>query len=293
MKQLLPSVSIILIKFKKIVPENSIKPPQRQSQNTKVSEKNGLCIYWKIGKRTTIWCTRSQDVEEFIEVVGSFVKKYKNSTIKQIQLLKDIWKCKSTTFDPNSREHIELLKRLWQKLNPNIVLDGLVSPQWKMIGFQGNNPGTDFRGMGLLGLLNLIFFAENYTEKIKTILSLDNEYPFAVTGINITNMLLQLLDLTEDLVNSPVPDTKWHNSLLTLFYYADNDDTFDELYCQSFLLFDTVWTHMNATYMNFPTILQKVRGLLEDLLGRKPLNLKQLIAWIEQIRVAYSEKIEK
>jgi len=39
------------------------------------------------------------------------------------------------------------------------------------------------------------------------------------------------------------------NPLLTLFYYADNDDTFDELYCQSFILFDKLWLHIHAEYM--------------------------------------------
>ena len=32
-----------------------------------------------------------------------------------------------------------------------------ISKQWQDIGFQGNNPATDFRGMGLLGLKSLLY----------------------------------------------------------------------------------------------------------------------------------------
>jgi len=48
------------------------------------------------------------------------------------------------------------LVQLWNTLHPDIVLTQRVSPQWTLIGFQGNDPATDFRGMGLLGLLNLL-----------------------------------------------------------------------------------------------------------------------------------------
>jgi hypothetical protein len=31
-----------------------------------------------------------------------------------------------------------------------------ITKQWQDIGFQGDDPGTDFRGMGMLGLHNLM-----------------------------------------------------------------------------------------------------------------------------------------
>ncbi len=49
--------------------------------------------------------------------------------------------------------------------------------------------------MGLLGLHTLPYFAENYTERMRTILECRREYPFAVAGINITSMLLEILNM--------------------------------------------------------------------------------------------------
>lgn len=47
--------------------------------------------------------------------------------------------------------------QLWKELRPDTPLTARISKQWCEIGFQGNDPKTDFRGMGLLGLLNLLW----------------------------------------------------------------------------------------------------------------------------------------
>lgn len=39
----------------------------------------------------------------------------------------------------------EALKALWHAAFPNIALKGLISEQWKEMGWQGPNPSTDFR----------------------------------------------------------------------------------------------------------------------------------------------------
>ena len=39
----------------------------------------------------------------------------------------------------------EALRALWLASFPNVVLKGLISEQWKEMGWQGPNPSTDFR----------------------------------------------------------------------------------------------------------------------------------------------------
>ena len=60
---------------------------------------------------------------------------------------------------------------LWKQLNPNTEIDSLISEKWTDIGFQGKDPSTDFRGMGLLSLENLVFLATVYTDHARNILS--------------------------------------------------------------------------------------------------------------------------
>lgn len=51
--------------------------------------------------------------------------------------------------------------------------------------------------MGLLGLLNLIYFAEHYLEQAKFLIFSKRNYPWAATGINITSMLFDLLEIKQ------------------------------------------------------------------------------------------------
>ncbi|KAL6136759.1 hypothetical protein ACLB2K_062054 [Fragaria x ananassa] len=123
-------------------------------------------------------------------------------------------------------------RRGWQV--HDIALSGLISEQWKELGWQGPNPSTDFRSCGVIALENLIFFARTYPASFRRLLFKQGgrratwEYPFAVAGINISFMLIQLLDL-------------W----------------------SAFEMVDAQWLAMNASYMQFNDVLQATRTQLE------------------------------
>ena len=51
--------------------------------------------------------------------------------------------------------------QLWERLCPHKPLRSRITRQWTEIGFQGRNPVTDFRGMGFLGLQNLLWVDSN------------------------------------------------------------------------------------------------------------------------------------
>ncbi|KAG9338685.1 hypothetical protein JZ751_025353, partial [Albula glossodonta] len=76
-------------------------------------------------------------------------------------LLMEVEKLRREPYDSENSEHEEMLLKLWKTLRPDTPLTGRVSKQWCEIGFQGSDPKTDFRGMGLLGLHNLLYFAEH------------------------------------------------------------------------------------------------------------------------------------
>ncbi|XP_075888789.1 ELMO domain-containing protein 2 [Nelusetta ayraudi] len=100
-------------------------------------------------------------------------------------------------FSSDNQEHEALLLKLWELLMPAIKLESRITKQWGDIGFQGDDPKTDFRGMGMLGLINLVFFSENYTEEARQVLSHANHpklgYSYAIVGINLTEMAYSLL----------------------------------------------------------------------------------------------------
>ncbi|XP_064206915.1 ELMO domain-containing protein 1-like isoform X1 [Anguilla rostrata] len=137
-------------------------------------------------------------------------------------LVLEVEKLRREPYDCENAEHEEMLLKLWKALQPETPLTGRISKQWCEIGFQGSDPKTDFRGMGLLGLHNLLYFAEHDKAAALQVLhdSLQPKhrpislgttsklskaewekkkfdkaigYSFAIVGINITDLAYALL----------------------------------------------------------------------------------------------------
>lgn len=114
------------------------------------------------------------------------------------------------------------------------------------MGFQGKDPATDFRGMGFLGLDNLRYFCEHHTDDWQKIVYYQAErtdskdYPVAIAGINITSLLMDLLEVDTE------PSIEGRLVRPILF---DHPNAFEEIYCICFKLLDQTWDDMEASYM--------------------------------------------
>lgn len=174
-------------------------------------------------------------------------------------------------FDGTCSEHQEALRELWAKAFPGRHLLGLVSEQWKEMGWQGKDPSTDFRGGGLISLENLIFFAKEYPTSFQKLLHKEEgnravwEYPFAVAGINISFMLIQMLDL-----RSVKPKTICGKNFLKIL--EEDELAFDRLYCVAFEMMDAQWLAMRASYMEFNAVLKATQAQLERELSLDDVN---------------------
>ncbi|CAH9096405.1 unnamed protein product [Cuscuta europaea] len=165
-------------------------------------------------------------------------------------------------YDSSNPEHQEALRALWNAAFPEEELRGLVSEQWKDMGWQGKDPSTDFRGGGFISLENLLYFAKNFPKSFQDLLRKQEgdravwEYPFAVAGVNITFMLTQMLDL-----EAVKPRNLVGASFLK--FLAENETAFDLLYCIAFKLMDHQWLVMRASYMEFNAVMKATRRRLE------------------------------
>ncbi|OVA11297.1 Engulfment/cell motility [Macleaya cordata] len=192
-------------------------------------------------------------------------------TPSQEECLQKLQRRIEANYDSSNPEHQEALRALWNASFPGEELRDLISEQWKEMGWQGKDPATDFRGGGFISLENLLFFATTFPKSFQDLLQKQEgnramwEYPFAVAGVNITFMLIQMLDL-----EAVKPRTLAGAVFLKLL--AENESAFDILYCITFKLMDQQWLAMNASYMDFNTVmkstqheLQKQLLLLEDI----------------------------
>lgn len=120
--------------------------------------------------------------------------------------------------------------------------DEIVSNRWSHIGFQGEDPGTDFRGMGLLGLEQLEYLSRRSSylalDLLKRSLNEENEYPFAIVGINITYNLVNLFkDGSMKHFYFDSGDALFRNEQRSLNLIR----VFNDLYVELFLRFDCFW----------------------------------------------------
>lgn len=82
-----------------------------------------------------------------------------------------------------------MLIDLWEGMLPNVAspFDSLslrgdinssgseyCSEDWGKIGFQGRDPATDFRGMGVLGLIQLVHFVKFSPSEARKVLAISN-----------------------------------------------------------------------------------------------------------------------
>ncbi|XP_074302710.1 uncharacterized protein LOC141634429 isoform X2 [Silene latifolia] len=165
-------------------------------------------------------------------------------------------------FDENRPDHQEALRALWDTAFPSVRLNGMISEQWKDMGWQGPNPSTDFRGCGFISLETLLFFGRTYPISFHRLLFKEDgdratwEYPFAVAGINITFMLIQMLDLFSD-------KPKCRPGVNFVKMLGEDEESFDVLFCIAFEMMDAQWLAMHASYMQFNEVLQATRTQLE------------------------------
>jgi len=163
---------------------------------------------------------------------------------------------RTTAYDSNNSEHEKYLEQLWDTMFPGVTRSARITNEWDELGFQGTDPATDFRGMGILGLLNLLYFAKTYNQISRDIL-LDSkgkyEYPYAITGINFTATIVKLL-------NQRKLNVYFLNNGCNLKYFS-------ELYCKIFIEFNDFWNKSKpANIFEFSTIKTKFDVIILEMI---------------------------
>uniref|UniRef100_A0A0C9RIJ5 TSA: Wollemia nobilis Ref_Wollemi_Transcript_16023_1409 transcribed RNA sequence n=1 Tax=Wollemia nobilis TaxID=56998 RepID=A0A0C9RIJ5_9CONI len=180
----------------------------------------------------------------------------------QEERLQNLQRRLEVPFDGTRPDHQEALRALWRAVFPDRELSGLVSDQWKDMGWQGHDPSTDFRGGGFISLENLLFFANKYPKSFRRLLHKQKgnrsswEYPFAVAGINVSFMLTQMLDL-----RSAKPRSLSGTNFLKIL--AEDELAFDTLFCVAFEMLDAQWLARGASYMEFNEVMKATQAQLE------------------------------
>lgn len=183
------------------------------------------------------------------------------------QLRTEIENIRKTPYCSDNPQHEALLMKLWRTLKPDTRLESRINKQWTEIGFQGDDPMTDFRGMGMLGLHNLVYFVTKYTDASRQLYSHSNHpqygYSFAIVGINITGLAVQML-------NAGHLKTHFYN----LVHGKPTIEHFHQVYCYLMYEFDKFWfTEKPRDIMQFNPVKEKFQKQLIQRLKDKSTTL--------------------
>lgn len=181
------------------------------------------------------------------------------------QLAREINQRVHTKYDSTNPAHERKLMLLWDLLRPHDKLEGRYTKQWTEIGFQGKDPATDFRGMGMLGLDDLVYYAKYYPMSSKNALECSHDdiswYSFAIVGINITSFAVQTL--------------RTRQLQYYLFLNGTDRSVYHELYCYLFHRFNAYWSTLEPKpiIMDFERVFADFKIMMERQLARRKLMM--------------------
>lgn len=166
----------------------------------------------------------------FLVVMPKFLRKI----VSYNKLFSDVNELKLTKYDEENSAHEEQLYRLWTLLKEGDDLKERYTKRWGEIGFQGKNPATDFRGMGILSLSNLLYMLEKKKDVGMKVFGLSNHpnygFSFAIVAINFTGTAFEYLK------NGKLKGYMHH--LPQNEYCLEN---FQDFFCDMFLEFAEYW----------------------------------------------------
>ena len=153
--------------------------------------------------------------------------------------------------------------------------ESFVSEEWGELGFQGKDPSTDFRGMGMLAANQLLFFSEKRQTTAIRILTESMHpvryFPFAVVGINISKFIMDLLEETR--LHAYIfahLDKIYLNESFSLEHGPSANarivhriifEHINDIYCDVFELFIAKWIQKDPKngVMAFPKLFEEIK----------------------------------
>lgn len=185
-----------------------------------------------------------------------------------IQLAEDV----SSHFSDKNTIHVSVLLNLWEVLFPQGGPYQRTSIKWRSAGFQKEDPTEDLRAAGILALRAMTYLCHKYPVKSQQMLlsnqvNLKANYPFAIVGINLTLLVVDLLNLR---------DQKYLTTQVKYWSLFEDDAAFFEMFCLAFLHMDGLWAAQKAVRADFGRLIGEVKGILGKVLYRNPTSVREL-----------------
>ncbi|XP_072213057.1 ELMO domain-containing protein 3 [Excalfactoria chinensis] len=184
--------------------------------------------------------------------------------------------------DDNQAVHMRILQTIYKKLTCSRLGCPRYGTHWEELGFQGADPGTDLRGTGMLGLMQMLYFVMD-SQTLPLALEIfklshheTQNFPFCIMSVNITRLVLQAL--REECLSRECNRRQQVIAVL------------NDLYAAAFLQLYRVWKSQHKTIADSGFLLKE----LEFSTKKKPKQLlKSLETYVSRSAVSAADGIQQ
>ncbi|XP_066062231.1 ELMO domain-containing protein 3 isoform X2 [Chamaea fasciata] len=173
--------------------------------------------------------------------------------------------------DDSEWVHMRILQTIYRQLTRSRLGCPRYGAHWEDLGFQGADPGTDLRGTGMLGLMQILFFVLDsrtlpLAQEIFRLSQHETQnFPFCIMSVNITRIVIQALQ--EERLSRECNRRQQVIGVL------------NDLYAAAFLLLSRLWKRQHGTIADAGLFLKE----LELSTKKKPRQLlKSLEAYLSR-----------
>ena len=171
-------------------------------------------------------------------------------------------------FDNTNPQHEETLLQFWKNVYPKVPLKARISEEWGDLGFQGKDPASDFRAMGMLGLKHLCYISSVHKKQFRELAAqykktkAEKQYPFSVAGIQISDLLFKLFGVGKyrkgggggGEEGGEGSGSGGRQRVCKIIFDGEENIIVEEMYCSIFWLLNKLWYEMKLDYMGFPQV---------------------------------------
>lgn len=102
------------------------------------------------------------------------------------------------------------------------------------------------------------------------------EYPFAVAGLNITFMLLEVIGVQKGISTAKSGGGQQRAAAAFAALAEADGRAFEELFVATFEALDREWLKQRASYMEFNAVMSAVRTQVDHALASRPKGITEL-----------------
>jgi len=185
----------------------------------------------------------------------------------------------SVAFKTASKEHVDLLRKLWKALFVDSEESfSLASPQWREAGFQKDGPAADLKSSGVLALKCLVHMAATHPTRTQEMLArnkanVKQNYPFAVVAVNVTLLLAELFYLRGN---------NYLSASTNYWGMFESVESFYEVFSAVFFQLDKLWVDNGCTRPAFGELIGQLKRSVQRALAQGPTTVQEFRAFVEE-----------